>query len=248
MIIQTFNLPYCLMFAFFTALTVFLCLFLNKKGPNYSRKFLTVLYCGAIVLYFVYKGFVITDKEYCALMEYQRPYFLNELPFNTCNVLLFLLPVAVWSKKKGLLSCIASFSVFTGILAILMPSKGFNGYPVMLPRIWGYFITHFLVMMETPLLISSGVYKPEYKDVPKSVLILLLMAFIAFIISVILAKTGLNPRANYFYSRGPEGNPVLGLFYKLIPVNGLYLIPTSVLAFGMAYLVVWISKLTSKKN
>lgn len=248
MIVEVFNTTYLLMVAFFVTLTVFLCIHLHRRGLDYSKKFLIITYLCAIVLYFVYKGFIITDEAYCQLLEYQKPYFLNELPFQACNIFLFTLPLALYLDNKALKSCIGTFAFFTGTLAILMPSKGMTGESLLTPRIWGYYITHFLVMMETPFLICSGHFTPNHKETLKEVLTFLCLAAFGFIISMILIKTGLNPKANYFYSVHPDGNPVLELFFKILPVKGLYLLPTSILAYGFANIVVIVYRLFSKNS
>lgn len=243
MIIEVFNLPYNLLLLFFAGLTVFLCAFLKKKGLEYSKKFLLYLYSAVIVYYFVYKAFILIDEPYCQLLEYKKPYFLNELPFQACNILLFTMPVALLTENKSVRSCIASFAFFTGILAILMPSKGMTGESLFMPRILGYYVTHYFVVMEAPLLICTGIYKPTMKNVPRAVLTLLFYCACSFVITIILVKTGLNPRANYFYAMSPDGNPVLEILFKLIPVPGVYILPAAIPAALLASIVVLVSKI-----
>ena len=48
----------------------------------------------------------------------------------------------------------------------------------------------------------------------------------SFLASLGLRESGLCPFANYSFTMDPEGNPVLELCYRLIPVKGLYLVGT----------------------
>ena len=110
-------------------------------------------------------------------------------------------------------------------MALLMPSAGFAGYSILMPRMIGFYFTHFMVFIEGIALASYGLYRPTFKDLPKTLLTILIVDFIIFLINFSLRKTGLHPKANYFFNMETEGNPVLSIFYGLIPVPFVYQIP-----------------------
>ena len=57
-------------------------------------------------------------------------------------------------------------------------------------------------------------------------LVCLLIALLIFGFDMLLRVTGLHPKANYFFSVETEGNPLLELFYRWIPIPFLYLLPS----------------------
>jgi len=79
--------------------------------------------------------------------------------------------------------------------------------------------------------VSFGLYRPSFRDLPRTVLTALLITFGVFLINLLLRWTGLHPKANYFFSVETEGNPLLEIFHRWIPVPFLYLMP-SVLILG----------------
>ena len=52
------------------------------------------------------------------------------------------------------------------------------------------------------------------------------MALAVFCVNLLLRATGLHPKANYFYSVETEGNFLLEIFHRWIPVPFLYLLPS----------------------
>ena len=133
-------------------------------------------------------------------------------------------------------------------MAILMPSTGFSGYSLLLPRMLGFFFTHYMVFIESIALASFGLYKPTFREIPKTLLTTVIVSFAVFLINMILRKTGLGPKANYFFSVETEGNPVLEIFHKMIPVPYLFLLP-ALLILGpfMCIETFFITKFGKKK-
>ena len=69
---------------------------------------------------------------------------------------------------------------------------------------------------------TVGLYRPKYRDLPRTCVIIATVSFCVFLINLLFIYTGLYPNANYFYSIDPVGNPLLELFYKIIPIPYLY--------------------------
>ena len=53
-----------------------------------------------------------------------------------------------------------------------------------------------------------------------------IIALIVFGINMLMRVTGIHPKANYFFSVETEGNFLLEIFHKWIPVPFLYLLPS----------------------
>ena len=226
-ILRPFNPVYLCTFAFFIALLVISSILLKNK-PEKTRR---IVLCTACIItaigFFVYKYFLSIDLEYDQVAYASMGGFnwWGELPLHMCNVNMLLIPIGVWRKNRSLLS----FSFYTGTLgasmALLMPSMGFAGYPIFMPRMIGFWGTHFMVLIEGIAIVSYGLYRPTFKDLPKTVLTVVIVTFCIFLIDVFIRTTGLNPRANYFFAMETEGNPLLNIFHNLVPIPFVYLIP-----------------------
>ena len=151
---------------------------------------------------------------------------------------MILIPIAVATKNRGLMSFCFFVGPLGALLALVMPGNGFDGYSILMPRMLGYYGTHFMVMIEGLALAAFGLYRPQFRDLPKTLLAILLITFAVFCINMLLRATGLHPKANYFFSVETEGNPVLEIFHHLIPYPFLYLLP------GVLVLVVYMAPIT----
>ena len=239
-IIRPFNAVYLCTFGFFIALLVISSLLLRDKSEKTRRNVICVACILTAIGFFVYKYFLSIDVEYDTVAYASMGGFnwWGELPLHMCNVNMILIPIGVWRKNRSLMS----FSFFTGTLgaamALAMPSMGFAGYPLYMPRIIGFYGTHFMVFISAIALVTFGLYRPRYKDLPKTILTLLIVTFCIFLIDVLIRTSGLNPRANYFFAMETEGNPVLEIFHKLIPVPFVYLIPCLIVLIPYMSLII----------
>ena len=134
------------------------------------------------------------------------------------------------------------------LMALVMPGAGFDGYSLLLPRMLGYFGTHFMVVIMAIAIVSFGLYRPKFKDLLKTCGVITLITFCVFLIDLLLIYTGLYPNANYFYAMRPIGNPLLELFHGWIPLPFLYLIPCLLILVPYMALVTTGFWLVDKKN
>jgi len=121
----------------------------------------------------------------------------------------------------------------------MMPSAGFSGYSIFLPRMLGYYGTHFMIVIEGLALVTFGLFKPRLSDLPRAILTVIIIAFVVFLFNLFLRWTGLFPKANYFFSVETEGNFLLEMFHKWIPIPFLYLLP-SIVILGAYMLIITI--------
>ena len=161
----------------------------------------------------------------------------GELPFQLCNINMIIIPIAVLKKSRPLMC----FGFFLGplgaLMALVMPGNGFDGYSILLPRMLGYYGTHFMIVIEGLALVTFGLLRPRYSDIPKTLLATLPILLIVLAINYILRWTGLHPKSNYMFMMETEGNPLLELFYSWIPVPCLYLLPSFVILSVYMFLV-----------
>lgn len=239
MIIKTFNPVFWCLAAFFALLTFVLARILRPKPLKTRKRFLIWFYLAFLALFFVYKYMISIDPEYCEIAGYGEFTWFNELPLNLCNIVLWLTPVAVASMSPALL-CFVSFCGLVGPLcAILMPFAGFDGYSIFIPRVAGFYITHFGALTVCPLLAALRIYRPRAKDVLRTVLTLLAISVPITLINWLMRATGVNPSANYLFTWTPENNFILAFFYRLIPVPFLYVLPVTLLVTPLFYLIAF---------
>ena len=115
------------------------------------------------------------------------------------------------------------------LMALLSPAVGFDGYSIWLPRMLGFYGTHFMIIIEALALVTFGFYRPKFKDLPKTVLTLVILMLVITGINFLLIKTGLYNRANYFFTMEHEGISILKLFWSWIPYPVVYLLPGAVI-------------------
>ena len=77
-------------------------------------------------------------------------------------------------------------------MALVMPGNGFDGYSLLLPRMLGYYGTHFMIVIEGLALVTFGIFRPKLRDLPRAILAALLITFAVFCINLLLRWSGLH--------------------------------------------------------
>ena len=229
-ILRPFNPLFWGVFAFFLAILAAAALILKNKSDRAKRITLCIACVLTLIGFFFYKYFLSIDAEFKVINADMGGFnWWGELPLQLCNINMLMIPVAVMTKKRPLLGFCFFVGTLGALMALMMPTTGFSGYSLLLPRMLGFFGTHFMIVIEALAIPVFGLYRPKYRDLPLIVLSLVGIAFVIFLIDMLLRWTGLHPHANYFFAVETEGNPVLGLFYKLLPYPFLYLLPCSLI-------------------
>lgn len=227
LIIKPFNLLYCLCWLICILTILLITLFFRKKDEK-KKKFFLISFCVVtIIIYFIYKGFLSIDKDFLDLTVPKLDKFnwFNELPLQLCNINMFLIPLGILTNNRQ----IKGFSFFTAPLgatmALINVENAFCGYSILIPRIWGYFLTHFLIVIAGILLATFNLYRPKIKDCFGISITFVIVAAFAFLNNIILRYTGLSDTANYFFTMNDAGIGILKIFYSWISIPFLYLLP-----------------------
>ena len=239
-IMRPLNPLFLAVFAAFLLLLVLASVLLRGKSEK-TRGAVLIAACVVTLIGFVfYKYYLSLDSEYNAITAGMGGFnWWGELPLQLCNINMIIIPIAVLKKNRSLMC----FGFFLGplgaLMALLMPGNGFDGYSLLLPRMLGYYGTHFMVVIEGLAMASFGLFRPKFRDLPKVALAVLVIAFVIFLLNLLLRWTGLHPKANYFFSVETEGNFLLELFHSWLPFPFLYLLPCIVI-LGVYMLLVTI--------
>jgi uncharacterized membrane protein YwaF len=141
---------------------------------------------------------------------------------------MFLIPLGIIFKNKYLL--IFSFYVapLGAFMALVFPDINFINNDIFMLRNIGYYGTHIIIFGMGLMLAPLGYVKPGIKNIPVLLLSAVVLSFIIFIVNVTLgAATGEN--VNYFYAMDPAGISILELFWSLIPIKYIYLLPAALI-------------------
>ena len=227
MIMEPFNGVFFGCVAIFVFLLILSTIWARRQSEA-TRKTVFIIICLlSFASFFVYKYFLSIDTEYdqVAYAEMGGFNWWGELPLHVCNVNMLLIPLAVLLD----ITPMKSFGFFVGTLgagfAICMPAVGFSGYSILMPRMIGFYFTHFMIIVEAIALVTWGFYRPRFRDIPYALLMVIGIAAVIFVIVTLIRKTGLNPRANYFYLMETEGISLLNVFYQWIQLPFFYLLP-----------------------
>ena len=225
-IMRPFNPLFWAVFAAFVLLLSAASLLLKGRSETAKK---TVLVTGSVLTligFIAYKYYLSIDEEYNLITADMGGFnWWGELPLQLCNINMLLIPVAVLRRSRPLMGFCFFLGPLGALMALAMPVNGFSGYSLLLPRMLGFYGTHFMVMILGWALVCFGLFRPRFRDLLPAALAALAVAFAVFLIDILLRRSGLHPRANYFFAVETEGNPILELFHRLVPFPYLYLIP-----------------------
>ena len=239
-IMRPFNTLWMIVFGAFLLLLIIVSLILRGKDRQVKTGVLVGACLFTLAGFIVYKYYLGQDKAYDVITASMGGFnWWGELPLQLCNINMILIPIAVLRKSRPLMSFCFFLGPLGALMALVMPGNGFDGYSLLLPRMLGYYGTHFMIVIEGLAIVTFGLFRPTLRDLPKTILAALLIAFGVFVINMLLRWSGLHPKANYFFSVETEGNFLLEIFYSWIPYPFLYLLPCiGILAVYMALIML----------
>lgn len=248
-IMRPFNTLFILIFAFFIILLIAASILLRNKSQRAKETVLVVACLVTLVGYFIYKYLLSKDSDYNEITAVMGGFnWWGELPFQLCNINMILIPIAVLRKSRPLM-CFAFFLGPLGaLMALVMPGNGFDGYSILLPRMLGYYGTHFMIVIEGLALAAFGLLRPKYRDIPRTLIAGVCILLAVLVINLLLRWSGLHPKSNYMFMMETENNPLLELFYRWIPIPCLYLLPSFVILSVYMLLVTTGFTLTDRKK
>ena len=234
MILSVFSPSWFIIMAICAGLCVGIPLFFRERSLAEREDFLYKLSFGCIVYFILYKIWLFCDPTY-------ETSIWEELPTNLCNVGTLLMPLAIKKDVRWLRGLIFFDCFLGGLMALLMPSEGFYDVPFYLLRNIGYWGTHTMIVVLSLSLVTLGIYRPKFPDIPKSIGALFTLAFLNHILNTVLRAT-VCAESNFCFTYGIEGNPVTEWMMKLIPVPFLFLLPAAVPLFLVNLGFLWLAK------
>ena len=241
MIISVFSpLWFALLGACIAVLAV-VSLIMRGKSREKRLRFIKRFSVGLMIWFVIYKAWIILAPG----PGFETTFF-EELPLALCNLAMFF---AYFGAKKDIrpLQALLYFCCTLGaLMALLMPSENFYDVSVLMPRCIGYWGFHYGVLFLCLSFVTMGVYRPRMKDVPVALLLLLLTITFCHGCNLLLRGT-VCPEANYGYTFGIEGNPIMEFLLKLIPYPLLFEFPLLIPVAPVCCLMCKLANLGKKK-
>lgn len=198
-------------------------LLLRKASERKKVIFLVTLCVINIAVFWVYKGFLSMDRQFLEVSDLAQFNWFNELPLQLCNINMFLIPIGVLARERGLLGFSFYAAPLGALMAMAFPEAAFSGYELFLPRMLGFYVTHGMLLVCGISLVTLGFYRPKFRDFPRVTLGVLLISLAAHGVNALLRAT-VCAHANYFFTYGADIS-ILKLFWSWIPVPYVYLLP-----------------------
>ena len=156
------------------------------------------------------------------------------LPLHLCSLNALVLPVAVFTRSRRLSNLLLLWSL--GALMAVVMNHAQGSFEIGSWTFLFYFVPHVLEFAIPVLLFKLGLVEKDPKCILSTLLITMGMLTVIHFINLglnafflteqITNPTGDLVQINYMYTLVPE-NPVLGLFYQMIPYQYWYLYGTT---------------------
>lgn len=222
MIIRPFNLVHIGVLLLAVILTIVASLLLRKKEQKTKDYIMIGTAIFNIIFFVVYKIWLANDATYEGFSIWK------ELPLQLCNINMFLIPLGIILKNKYLLTFSFYIAPLGALMALVFPDINFINNDIFMLRNIGFYGTHIIIFGMGLILAPLGYIEPKFKNFGTLLISVVVLSLGAFIINIILtAATGIE--INYFYVMNPSGISILELFWSLIPVKYLYLLPAALI-------------------
>lgn len=178
---------------------------------------------------------------------------LEYLPFHLCSLTAMVLPFAVFTRSKVLNNLLLLWAL--GAFLALVINTAQANFEIFSWTFVFYFFPHLLEIGIPVLMFSLRLVKRDIKCIGTTILITFSVYTVIHFINValnqylvannVLDHAGNLIQVNYMYSIKPE-NPVLQLFYNIIPYSYWYMylcIPLIVVylsCYYRKYIVLWV--------
>ena len=151
-----------------TAAAVLLIFLLLRGKPEARRSRLLIGIClFNLALFAGYKLSLSMDAAYVRAYYPNGFNIFNELPLHLCNINLFLIPIGLWKRNRSILRFAFFVAPLGALMALIFPEPLFSGFSLFLLRIFGYYVTHAILVVCGLSLATLGFYRPDPKDIPR---------------------------------------------------------------------------------
>ena len=144
--ITPFRGPHLLLLLLTVTAVLFILLLLRGKPEARRSRYLIGVCFFNLALFAGYKLSLSMDATYIHAYYPNGFSIFNELPLHLCNINLFLIPLGVWKRNRSIMGFSFFVAPLGALMALLFPEPLFSGFSLLMPRIFGYYVTHALLV------------------------------------------------------------------------------------------------------
>ncbi|MDR0899054.1 MAG: YwaF family protein [Lactobacillaceae bacterium] len=160
------------------------------------------------------------------------------LPLHLCGMSMFIMVWDAFKPNRLTRSVLYSFSLWGAVAALLFAD--WANRPILNVFVWQSFLVHALLIAYPMMLLVSGEMKPSFKDIPWSLLYLVVAVPIA------IGANNIWGTNFWFLASGSAGSPLEPI---LKAVGTTWYIPTLFVLLMVLWLILYLPwQLTSKKT
>jgi hypothetical integral membrane protein (TIGR02206 family) len=167
----------------------------------------------------------------------------DTLPLNLCGLMMFFVPAAVITRRKLLMEFIYACGLAGASAALLTPDVSI--YPVLHFQYIQSFISHGMIVFVPIFLIAAEGFRPDYKYIPKVLILLLSMLPFIYVLNLISGS-------NFFFLMYAPPGTLIEIYYNIAGYPGyiILLVFTMVVLWTILYLpwVIHDRLMSSYKN
>ncbi|MDO4466978.1 MAG: YwaF family protein [Bacillota bacterium] len=210
----------------FLIVSVLGCIQFQSLDLETCRMCLVNLNVVSLLIMAPYRIRLAFDQEYMELVypHVKKPWMF-ELPLFPCNTAEILFGLAIYLKLR-ILTSYCFFLGFVGpIMAFSDPPKGFEKGSLFDYKMFGFYITHYLTILNIPLLLASKIFIPGYKDIWMALGLYTIFSVLMYFFNRYMDTMDLGCPANYFFNMDPDYHPIFHKTYEFIPYRFWFTIP-----------------------
>ncbi|MBQ4119286.1 MAG: TIGR02206 family membrane protein [Clostridia bacterium] len=194
---STFDATHLLWLLAFALLSAFSIILYRRL--NTQKRVIMLRILGGLVLFFE----ILKNIVAIAVNDFG----VGHLPFHLCGINVVLISFDIFKITKIVRNFLYYIGIPGAMLALLFPN--WTTLPCLNFFAIHSFVIHMLLVLYPLILVTSGDIKPNIKDIPRAILLLVLMAIPIYFLNLLWDT-------NFMFLMNPEtGNP-LGLFEKYL--------------------------------
>lgn len=221
-----------LLYYYIAAIAVFCTLLFYFRTKNQKTK-TAVLYVICVINFIFY---IINDYYAYA----RGDSLLTMMPFQLCNIAVFLIPLSLLLKKELIIDFIFYICAPGALIALLVPNVEYKGDPYSLMTV-SFFIFHYSIVAVPFLSAGWNMYKPSptVKKAIRLSITILTLAGLIHVLNLILGAV-FHVEANYFFTIIKYSAPInvaFKLLSKIIPYDFFYLLPGLIVLYVYMFII-----------
>jgi len=184
--VGTFSSTHLIILAILFLSMFLMVVFLKKKSDAFQDKIIKIIAWSIVLL-------EIIRMIWIAMINPSGFMLVAFLPLHLCGLMAIFIPLAVYQKSDVLIEFVYVAGIAGAGMALLTPDV--TMYPLLSLQFLQSMIIHALIFFAGVFYIFVKGYRPKFKNAPKVLSLLVLLAIAVFPVNLLLV----DQQANYFF-------------------------------------------------